>query len=71
MNEWKSFRKNSDPKKGKNSKNQNEIAACEQKTSSEKENFCSITVVAFYFKIRAKSCTPQTTRFFAPLPVSG
>ena len=54
MNEWKSFRKNSDPKKGKNSKNQNEIAACEQKTSSEKENFCSITVVAFYFKIRAK-----------------
>ena len=38
----------------KNSKNQSEIAACEQKTTSEKANFCSNTVFSLYFKIRAK-----------------
>ena len=38
----------------KNSKNQNEIAACEQKTTTEKPNFCSNTVFSLYFKIRAK-----------------
>ena len=31
-----------------------EIAACEQKTTTEKPNFCSNTVFALYFKIRAK-----------------
>ena len=35
-------------------KNQSEIAACEQKTTSEKANFCSNTVFSLYFKIRAK-----------------
>ena len=39
-------------KSKKNSKNQSEIAACEQKT--EKPNFCSNTVFSLYFKIRAK-----------------
>ena len=34
--------------------NQSEIAACEQKTTTEKPNFCSNTVFALYFKIRAK-----------------
>ena len=38
----------------KNRKNPSEIAACEQKTTSEKENFCSDTVFSLYFKIRAK-----------------
>ena len=38
----------------KNSKNQSEIAACEQKTTTEKPNFCSNTVFSQYFKIRAK-----------------
>ena len=38
----------------KNSKNQSEIAACEQKTTSEKSNFCSNTVFSLYFKIRMK-----------------
>ena len=46
--------KKSDPKNRKNSKNQSEIAACEQKISSEKANFCSKTVFLLYFKIRAK-----------------
>ena len=41
-------------KKSKNSKNQSEIAACEQKTTTQKPNFCSNTVFALYFKIRAK-----------------
>ena len=49
--EWigKPFRKKFDPK---NSKNQS--AACEQKTTSEKANFCSNAVFSLYFKIRAK-----------------
>ena len=50
----KPFRKKSDPKNKKNSKNQSENAACEQKTTTEKPNFCSNTIFALYFKIRAK-----------------
>ena len=50
----KPFRKKSDPKNRKNSKNQSEIAACEQKTTSEKANFCSNTVFSLYFKFGAK-----------------
>ena len=38
----------------KNSKNQNEIAAYEQKITSEKANFCSNTVFSLHFEIRAK-----------------
>ena len=44
----------SDPKNRKNSKNQSEIAAWEQKITTEKPNFCSNTVFSLYFKIRAK-----------------
>ena len=36
----KLFRKKSDPKNRKNSKNQSEIAACEQKSTTEKPNLC-------------------------------
>ena len=50
----KLFRKKSDPKNRKNSKNQSEIAACEQKSTTEKPNLCSDTVLSLYFKIRAK-----------------
>ena len=50
----KPSRKKSDPKNRKNSKNQSEIAACEQKTTTEKPDFCSNTVFSLYFKIRAK-----------------
>ena len=66
----KPFRKKSDPKNWKNSKNQSEIAACEQKTTTEKPNFCSNTIFSLYFKIRAKKFTPKTTRFFPPFTVS-
>ena len=48
----KPFRKKSNPKNRKKNKNQNEIAACEQKTTSEKANFCSNTVFSLYFKIK-------------------
>ena len=47
-------KKNPMQKIDKNSKNQNEIAACEQKTTSEIPNFCSNTIFSLYFKIRAK-----------------
>ena len=51
----KAFRKEIGSKKSKkNSKNQSEIAACEQKTTTEIPNFCSNTVFSLYFKIRAK-----------------
>ena len=50
----KPLRKKSDPKNRKNSKNQSEIAACEQKTTTDKANFFSNTVFSLYFKIRAK-----------------
>ena len=54
--DWKNhLEKKSDPKNRKNCKNQSEIAACEQKTTSEKANFCSNTVFSLYFKIRAKN----------------
>ena len=50
----KPFRKKSDPKNRKNRKNQSEIAACEQKTTTDKANFCSNTIFALYFKFGAK-----------------
>ena len=48
------WEKNPITKNRKNRKNQSEIAACEQKITTEKPNFCSNTVFSFYFKIRAK-----------------
>ena len=65
----KPFRKETDPKNWKNSKNQGEIAACEQKTTTEKANFCSYTVFSLYFKIRAKKFHAAKPLAFS-LPVS-
>ena len=67
--DWENhLEKKSDPKNRKNSKNQSEIAACEQKTTTEKANFCSNTVFSLYFKFRAiKISRRKSTRFFAPL----
>ena len=50
----KPFRNKIQSKKSKNSKNQNAIAACEQKTTSEKANFCSNSGLSLYFKIKVK-----------------
>ena len=54
--DWKNhLEKKSYPKnQKKNSKNQSEIAACEQKITTDKANFCSNTIFSLYFKIRAK-----------------
>ena len=53
--DWKNHsEKKSDPKIEKKSKNRSEIAACEQKTTTDKANFCSNTLFSLYFKIRAK-----------------
>ena len=53
--DWENhLEKNPIQKNRKNSKNQYEIAACEQKTTSEKAHFCSNTVFSLYFKIRTK-----------------
>ena len=60
----KRFRKKSNPKNRKNSKqNQSEIAACEQKTNIEKENFYSNAVFSHNFELRAKF-TPQNHSLF-------
>ena len=40
-------------------KNQSESAACEQKTTSEKANFCSNTVLSLHFNLEQKNFTPQ------------
>ena len=50
----KPFRKNPIHKIEKTLKNPSEIAACEQKTTTDKANFCSNTVFSLYFKFRAK-----------------
>ena len=52
------------------SKNRSEIAAGEQKITSEKANLCSNTVFLLYFKFRIKISRRKTTRLFAPCPVS-
>ena len=47
--DWENhLEKKSDKKNRKNSKNQNESAACEQKITIEKAKFCSNTVFSFY-----------------------
>ena len=61
----KPFRKKSNPKNRKNSKNQSGIAECEQKTTSEKANFCSNTVFSLYFKIRAKKVNAAKSLVFS------
>ena len=59
----KPFRKKIDPKNLKTGENQSEIAACEQKTTTEKANFCSNTVISLYFKFRVK-------KFYAAKPLA-
>ena len=53
--DWENLLENKNRSK-KNRKNQSEIAACEQKTTSEKANSCSNTVFPLNYKIRAKKC---------------
>ena len=71
INEWiQTIWKNNTIKKIENSKNQSEIAECEQKPP-EKANFCSKNAFLLYFKNRAeKNSRHKTTGFLASLPVS-
>ena len=61
--EWieKTIYKKFEPKSEKTVKS--EITACEEKTNSEKANFCSNTVFSLYFKNRA-------TKFYATKPLT-
>ena len=52
--DWENHLEKKPIQKIEKSKNQSEIAACKQKTTTEKPNFCSNTVFSLYFKIRAK-----------------
>ena len=52
--DWENHSEKNPIQKIEKTKNQSEIAACEQKTTSEKANFCSNFVFSLYFKIRAK-----------------
>ena len=62
--------KKSDSKNRKNSKNQGEIAACEQKTTAENPNFVLTPFSHSILKIEQKNSRRKTTSFFAPFPVS-
>ena len=64
------FRKKSDPKKRKNSKNQSEIAACEQKPLPRNRILVQTPFSHSTLKLEQKKSRPKTTRFFAPFPVS-
>ena len=59
----KPFRKKSDPKNRKHCKNQSEIAACEQKFTSEKANFCSNTVFSLYSKVSRRKLLAFSLHF--------
>ena len=52
--DWENHLKNPIQQIEKNSKNQSEIAACEQKTTTEKANFCLNIVFSLCFKIKEK-----------------
>ena len=64
--EWngKTIQKKSSQRNLKKSENQVEMAACEQKTASEKAIFCSNIVLPLYFKMRVKNFAPENHSLF-------
>ena len=54
----------------KNSKNQSEIAACEQKTIPRNRISVQTPFSQSTLKLERKNSRRKTTRFFAPFPVS-
>ena len=52
--DWENHLERTPIQKIEKTENQSEIAAREQKTTSENANFCSNTVFSLYFKFRAK-----------------
>ena len=60
----KPFRKKSDPKNRKNSKNQSEIAACEQKPLARKRIFVQTPFSHSTLNLEQKNFTPQNHSLF-------
>ena len=70
--DWENhLEKKFDPKNRKNSKNQSEIAACEQKTTSEKANFVETPFSHSTSKLEQKNFTPQNHSLFCSTSCSG
>ena len=65
------FRKKWDPKNRKNSKNQSEIAACEQKPLARKRNFVQIPFSHSTLKLERKNFTPQNHSLFHSISCFG
>ena len=63
-------KKKSDPKSRKNSKNQSEIAACEQKTTTEKP-FVQTLFSHSTLKLERKKFTPQNHSLFRSISCFG
>ena len=69
--DWENhLEKKSDPKKRKNSENQREIAACEQKQLPRNRILVQTPFSHSTLKLEQKNSRPKTTPFFAPFPVS-
>ena len=70
--DWENYlEKKIDPKSQKNSKNQSEIAACEQKTTTEKPNFVQTSFSHSTLKLERKKFTPQNHSFFCSISCFG
>ena len=69
----KQFRKKNPIQKieKKNCKNQSEIAACEQKTTSEKANFVQTPFSHSTLKLEQKNFTPQNHSLFRSISCFG
>ena len=67
----KPFRKKSDPKNRKNSKNQSEIATCEQKTLARKRIFVQTPFSQSTLNLERKNFTPQNHSLFHSTSCSG
>ena len=64
--DWENHLEKKSDTKIENSKNQSEIAACEQKTTTEKPNFYSNTL-----KLERKQFTPQNHSLFRSISCFG
>ena len=71
--EWigKPFRKKSDPKNRKNSKNQSEIAACEQKPLQRNRIFVQTPYSHSTLKLERKKFTSQNHSLFRSISCFG
>ena len=70
--DWENhLEKKSDPKNRKNSKNQSEIAACEQKTTTKNRIFVQTPLSHSTLKLERKKFTPQNHSLFRSISCFG